>query len=272
MEKDALMINVSSLSGYEYCPRSIYLRGVLKIKPEPNVVQVKGLVGHFVRKELSLRQARLLSRIKEAGEIKSMLEAELDSIIEDIPFIYKEKIMEFGGEEEYRKHTREVKAELLNEIKTISERLSAMVDELGIERALELTTPWKVEYSLKSEKLKLTGRVDKIMRQDRGAGVIPVEIKTGTEGLWEADRIQVCAYGMLLEDKFNVVIPHGFVEYTKVQERKPVLNTEQLRRKVIGTRDSVLDILSGRHVPAVCPHGSGRKCEACGLSEKCYEI
>lgn len=34
---------------------------------------------------------------------------------------------------------------------------------------------------------------------------IPVKIKTGkpSESVWEGDRLQICAYTMLLEEEFN---------------------------------------------------------------------
>jgi len=49
------------------------------------------------------------------------------------------------------------------------------------------------------------------------------------------------------------------------------MTTEKLRREVINTRDSIIEILQGK-IPEICPHGSGKKCEACGYRERCYEI
>jgi CRISPR-associated exonuclease Cas4 len=100
---------------------------------------------------------------------------------------------------------------------------------------------------------------------------VPVEIKTGvvSEFSWDGDRIQLCAYGMLLEEKFREKLPHGILEYTRVEERRPVLFTEKLRRQVIYARDAVLEILDGKN-PGICPHGQPRKCEACALKDECY--
>ena len=53
--------------------------------------------------------------------------------------------------------------------------------------------------------------------------------------------------------------------------KRPVMTTEQLMRRVINARDNIIEILGGR-VPEICPHGSGKKCEACGFRERCYEI
>jgi len=158
----------------------------------------------------------------------------------------------------------------LGELAVLGDELKALVGDLGLKGALGYVTPWRTEYSVKSEALNLSGRVDKVMRRDT---IVPVEVKTGSasEYGWEGDRIQLCAYGMLLEEKFSEKIPHGLIEYTRVQESRPVLFTEKLRRQVIYARDGVEAVLRGE-VPDVCPHGQPKKCGACDLKDECYRI
>lgn len=265
-----MQIHASLLNAYDFCPRIIYLKEVMKITPEQSIKKIKGLVGHAVRKELSLRQAKLLGKVHEPEEIEEYLQKELDNVLLDVPYIYKNLLDE--NDIDYEKYISEVKNELTGEIKIISEKLNDIARELGIYDALKYVTPWKVEYSVKSENLKLSGRIDKVMKQNDK--LIPVEIKTSNpseEGVWEGDRLQTCAYAMLLEDKFNEKINYGFVEYTRVLEQRPVMTTEALRRRVINTRDSIIEILEGK-IPEICPHGSGKKCESCGFKDVCYEI
>jgi len=259
-----MIVNASDLNRFEFCPRLIYLTGVLGLKPEPTLEQMAGIVGHYVRKELSFRQSKVLGRIKSAKELRGVLHSELDSIVVDVPFIYREK-----WNSDCDKILPQVKSEVEKELSLMEEKLKFLVEEVGLQEALKIVTPWKVEYDVKSPTLSLSGRVDKIMKEER---LIPVELKTGQAGesVWEADRIQLCAYCMLLEDKFNENVPSGFVEYTRIQERRPVLATEKFRRKVVHTRDKVADILCGK-IPDICPHGNGRKCEACSLKEECYK-
>jgi len=261
-------VNASTLNQYTFCPRNIYLSKVLKIKTKPTEGQTKGLLGHAVRKELSMRQAKLLGKIQHPDELEIILLQELDQIMQDFPSIYKGMLKDAS----YETLVPDIKAEVLSEIGTISTKLGIIVEELGIDRALQLVTPWKVEYYVRSDSIGITGRVDKIMLDET---YVPVEIKTGqpSDGVWEGDRLQTCAYAMLLEDKFGLKEPitHGFVEYTRIQERRPVMTTEKLRREVINTRDSIIEILQGK-IPEICSHGSGKKCEACGYKEKCYEI
>ncbi|MCX6695307.1 MAG: CRISPR-associated protein Cas4 [Candidatus Altiarchaeota archaeon] len=258
-----MIVNASDLSRFEFCPRSVYLTGVLKVSPKPTIEQLSGLVGHYVRKELSFRQSALLGKMKSVRELDVVLKNELDSIASDVPYIYRDR---WSGDCDVI--LPEVKAEVSRELKTLAEKLSCMVDELGFDESLRKLTPWKIEYDVRSDKLGLKGRVDKVMKEDR---IVPVEIKTGqpSDTVWEADRIQLCAYCMLIEEKFLENIPSGLVEYTRIQERRPVLATEKLRRKVVHTRDKVIALMEGS-VPEICPHGSGRKCESCSLNEECY--
>jgi len=256
-------VNVSDLNRFEYCPRIIYLTSVLKAEPKLTMEQVRGLVGHYVRKELSFRQARVLGKVKSPGELDGLLHRELDSLISDVPFIYREK---WSGECD--RILPEVRVEVYKELAFLKDKLGFLLEELGFDKALRTVTPWKTEYSIRSEVLGLNGRVDKVMREEH---LIPIEIKTGSpsEGVWEGDRIQVCAYCMLLEERFKENVPSGFVEYTRVQEKRPVMASEKLRRSVIYTRDEVHEIMEGK-VPDVCPHGNGRKCESCSLKDVCY--
>jgi CRISPR-associated exonuclease Cas4 len=239
----------------------------MKITPDPGIKKTKGLIGHAVRKELSLRQSKLIGKVSDSSEIEKYLAEELDNVLLDVPYIYKNLLEGM----DYEKYILETRAEMLSEIKIINEKLKDVVDELGVKGALQYLTPWKVEYSIKSENLKLSGRIDKVMKQDN---LIPVELKTSNpseDGVWEGDRLQTCAYAMLLEDKFNEKINYGYVEYIKIHEQRPVMTTEQLRRRVINARDCVIEILEGK-IPEICPHGSGKKCDACDFKDACYEI
>lgn len=263
-----MKIHVSNLNEYSFCPRSIYLSHVLKIEPEPSRERSYGLIGHAVRKELSLRQSKILKDIQNIENIEILLLEELNSVLNDIPYIYKEMLQSIEIED----LIPEIRNEVVSEIKTVSEKLNLIVNELGISNALKRITPWRVEYPLESKKIGFSGRIDKVMKEDT---YIPIEIKTGDvpDSVWEGDRLQTCAYAMLLEEEFRLKKPirFGYVEYTRAQEMRPVMTTEQLRRRVINARDEIIKILEGK-IPEICPHGSGRKCDACGYKERCYEI
>jgi CRISPR/Cas system-associated exonuclease Cas4 (RecB family) len=259
-----MKVNVSTLNEFEFCPRKVYLQHVLKVAPEWTMAQAHSFIGYALRKELSMRKARLLKKVTKERCVDELVREEFACIIMDAPLIHREKLSGISIEALLPEIRREMEAEL----DLLSEKLEALVREHGIKRAIELLTPLKVEYALSSAASGLSGIVDKVVQP-----LAPVDIKTGSvgEGIWEGDRLQVCAYGMLLEEKFNQDVSCGFVEYARIQEQRPVVFTERLRRRVFETRDSVREILSGS-LPEICPHGSGRKCEACGLKESCYRL
>ncbi len=263
-----MQIPVSFLNAYDFCKRTIYLKEVAGIIPKANIKKTRGLVGHAVRKELSLRQQKIIGKISSTSEIENRMIRELDNVLCDFPYVYKD--LSDDPDTCCEKYLPEIRIEVLPEIKIITERLTDITDELGIDGAVKYLTPRWVDYSIKSDKLKLSGKIDKVMKRDN---LVPIEIKTSNpgSGIWGGDRLQICAYAMLLEEKFNEKIPFGFVEYTKIAEQRPVMTTEQIRRRVINARDSVIDILEGE-IPEICPHGSGKKCEACDFRESCYEI
>lgn len=263
-----MSIQVSDLNAYCFCPRSVYLSRTLKIKPEVSDELSKGLVSHVVRREFSMRQSRLLEKVSDVDDIKDALVCELDRVLQEVPHIYRSML---AGIDCVR-YLANIRLELLQEIGLIEDRLRLMVEEVGLEKAVEKITPWRVEYPVKSSTLKISGRVDRVMKNP---SYVPEEIKTGSvpTGIWKGDRLQTCAYAMLLEDQLelNDSILFGFVEYTRVQEKRPVMTTERLRREVIQTRDAVFEILDGV-IPEICPHGNKRKCNGCGYKGRCYDI
>ncbi|MFH0860203.1 MAG: CRISPR-associated protein Cas4 [Candidatus Altiarchaeota archaeon] len=259
-----MKVNVSSLNTLEYCPRVVYLRDALRLKPEPTEEMVRGLLGHAVRKELSIRQPRVLECAGDLSRVEERLMDELKTVLEDAPYIYREMLWDLN----YAKFVDEIRAQVEGEISAMAFKLRTMVSQLGLAESVKQITPWRVEYTVRSDSLKLSGRVDKVMRHE---SIFPVEIKTGQppQGVWSGDAIQVCAYAMLLEEKFNQKIDYGYVEYVRSQESKPVLASEKLRREVILARDSVLGILDGA-VPE--PIEDSGKCPACSYRQLCITL
>ncbi len=258
-----MKVAVSVLSSYSFCPRSVYLSSVLGLEPDSVASLERGLFDHALRKTLIAKQMELLGAVDDAGGLVSALrdvvERSFGVVLEDYPSVRRED-------------AEAVRSEVLADLGALGERVSYIAEDLGFDAALRRMSPWRVDYPVSSEKLSLCGRIDKVMKE---SFYYPVEIKTCSppESVWEGDRIQVCAYALLLEEDVQAKkkIPYGFVEYTRVPEMRPVMNTDSLRKKVSETSEAVFKILEGV-VPDICPHGSGRKCESCGYSKKCYEI
>jgi CRISPR/Cas system-associated exonuclease Cas4 (RecB family) len=258
-----MKVAVSVLSAYSFCPRSVYLSEVLGLEPDSLPEMQRGVFGQEVRKKLIGGQIALLGVVNDIPSLLSALRDELDSIFEGVlnkyPLVSSIDAVK-------------VKSEVVTDLGAFSDRLSYIADDIGFERALRKMTPWKVDYSVSSGNMGLCGRIDKVMKDQI---YYPVEIKTCSppENVWDGDRLQVCAYGLLLEEDLSLKkrIPYGYVEYTRIPEMRPVMYTDSLRKSVTDTRDKVCGLFEG-DVPDICPHGNGRKCESCGYAKRCYEI
>lgn len=257
-----MKIPVSLLNEYSFCPRSVYLSQVLKLEPDSITQMEKGVFSQELRKRLLLRQMSLLAKANDTAFLISALRDELDRAYGKVRL----KFSSLSDEEAVG-----VKKEVLADLCAFSERLDYIAEDIGFEKALDKMTPWKVDYAVSSDNLGLSGRIDKVIKE---SFCYPVEIKTCSppESVWDGDRLQVCAYGLLLEEVLATdKILYGFVEYTRIPEMRPVMFTETLRKNVLKTRSGVCSLFEGE-VPDICPHGNGRKCESCGYSRGCYEI
>lgn len=263
-----MKVKASSLCSYVYCPRSVYLSEYVGVIPPVDYLFVCGLLGHEVRKRLWLRQMSLVSEVYDAGDLGFMLRSALEAVLGEVSAEYRGCF----GDVDVGRCLMDIRSEVVSEISDLVDRVMLMVEDMCLTEALSRVTPKMVDFQASSDRLNLCGCVDLVM-EDSGL-MYPVEVKTcrPSDTVWEGDRLQVCAYGMLLEDVLGVgEVRHGFVLYTHVNERRPVVFNSKLRRKVLDTVKLVEDVLGGR-LPEICPHGNGRKCESCRFAEQCYEI
>jgi CRISPR-associated exonuclease Cas4 len=101
-----------------------------------------------------------------------------------------------------------------------------------------------------------------------GTGVpYPVEYKRGKPKPHEADRVQLCAQALCLEEMFGVAVPAGALFYGKTRRRCDVSFDATLRALTRGTITRAHELLdSGVTPPAVYEK---KKCESCSLIDLC---
>ena len=119
---------------------------------------------------------------------------------------------------------------------------------------------------LVSERLKIVGRPDRIVRQ--GEFLIPEEWKPSARRIYHGHRLQVVAYCLLIEEEFGVRPPHGVVVLAE-GKRVEVENSEELRAEVLSVAAKIREHrrniereipvqATGREVPRVRPAGKLR--------------
>ena len=117
-----------------------------------------------------------------------------------------------------------------------------------------------------SERLKLVGRPDRIIRQ--GEDLIPEEWKS-SKRVSKGHRLQLGTYFLLIEEEYGERPPFGVVVLGD-GSRVEVENTESLRSEVLSIAEKIREHRAtlGEAIPVRQP---AWKCRACGQRENCSQ-
>lgn len=269
-------VKVSDLTRYLICPRLVYFsakehhEGMAKGKE-------RGFIESILLKELAFNLHKFYGERKVDGpepepESESEMEEEhaewvIEDIVDGVERIYKEELK--GVEKDFFEEVKEdfirslsmstktENGDWLEKVRTENE-LSELENAYGYER----------EHAMLSEKLSMSGSVDKLIRTEEE--VIPCMIKTGKcpeYSVWKSDRVQLAAYAMLIEEEFGfeTTVKRGFVEYIRNAESRET----QIRRR---DRALALQILKRvkRIKEGVYPEkGGNAPCDKCVFAERC---
>ena len=94
----------------------------------------------------------------------------------------------------------------------------------------------------------------------------PVEYKRGHSKDIDADRLQLCAQAMCLEEMLCCDIPEGALFYGETRRREAVFFTDDLRARVRDELAEMHELYRRGHTPKVKP---SKSCNACSLKELC---
>ena len=94
----------------------------------------------------------------------------------------------------------------------------------------------------------------------------PVEYKHGAPKESDADRLQLCAQGMALEEMLVCSVPRGALYYAQPRRRELVEFTPELRKKTRRPAAEMNEYFARGDTPKVRP---GKHCNACSLKEIC---
>jgi CRISPR-associated exonuclease Cas4 len=127
---------------------------------------------------------------------------------------------------------------------------------------------------LVSRRLGLSGIADVVEfhreASSEGAAVwlpFPVEYKRGKPKTHDADRIQLCAQALCLEEMLSIAVPEGALFYAKPRRREAVTFTLELRWQVTDLAARLHALLHETGLPP--PLVGDARCDACSLVEIC---
>jgi CRISPR-associated exonuclease Cas4 len=95
----------------------------------------------------------------------------------------------------------------------------------------------------------------------------PVEYKRGKPKPHDADRVQLCAQALCLEEMLQTPVPAGALFYGKTRRRLPVAFDAPLRSLTLQTIELLHAMIASRRTPAAVYEK--RKCERCSLINLC---
>jgi CRISPR-associated exonuclease Cas4 len=138
-------------------------------------------------------------------------------------------------------------------------KLSFRVVELGWGHTVALD-----DQTLVSRRYGLSGKPDRLIRH--GGTIVPEEWKSSAE-IWPSQRAQLGVYFLLIEDRFGVRPPHGFIVLGDGSPHK-VENTASLRAWVLKVADQIRAARRRIEVPIPVSPKPGQ-CRPCGMRGHC---
>ena len=95
----------------------------------------------------------------------------------------------------------------------------------------------------------------------------PVEYKRGKPKGHDADRVQLCAQAMCLEEMLGVAVPGGALFYGRTRRRQDVAFDAPLRELTVKTAARLHELIAAGRTPAAVYEK--RKCDRCSLKDLC---
>ena len=269
------MISVTNLTTYMFCPRKLYLLNVLEFEEPPKEAVLLGSVKHNVFDKINKADELIVTSI-----LKSTQQQEIE-------IIYRKKYSEILRNEikqnkkiidRLKLSSKELFEEIwplfLDEAQARSYNISEFIEEhnlFGEELWNALTPKILTEIKLVSKELELMGVIDRIEIRDQK--YIPIELKTGVtpkSNVWPEHKIQIGAYGMLIESQLNKSVSHGFIDYTSDKEKRLVYINPFLKVEINKLIREVKKLLESNKLPPIIENKN--KCKSCSLKEECYKM
>lgn len=240
------MIRVSDITIYHKCPRMCFFTNKgHNLITEVTPVYLEGII---------LKELALVYDLAFNSEDKlPIMNRELDRISNEIPVIYRNELGIMDDE---------TLAKSVTDVRSCVEVICSNLSSYNGFFAGELSH----NESLHSEKFGLTGSPDRMIRTNDE--LTPSIIKTGKmplNGIWQSDRLQLTAYAVLIEEKYDIPVRRGYVEYARWGVVREAAIKRHERRSVLQILEKIKKIQNGimpeKPKDAPCVH--------CGFTGMC---
>jgi CRISPR-associated protein Cas4 len=268
-----MLISVSMLTAYDYCKRKLFLEKVLGIKEEPKEETTKGKIRHKVFEEIARIEPEIILSITKSDyldDIKRKYSNAAARILREtiLYHTYTLKSLDIKPLELYK----ELWPLFEDEIATRATGVWNLIQKYliyGYELIQKLPRA-EPEYKIISTKLNLIGVIDRIEFIDNSP--VPIELKSGKmpiEGVWPGHKIQLAAYSLLIEEKYEKVVKEGYVFYLDSNEKRRVVFNPFMKSEVIDLISKVNELLEQKTAPELAQNTN--KCVSCRLRQICHD-
>jgi len=140
--------------------------------------------------------------------------------------------------------------------------LHERTDRPGMEKRRGVRTEFGLP--LRSLELGLAGRADAV--EYLPSGPCPVEYKLGRPKKHDADRVQLCAQAMCIEEMTGSAVPIGALYYATTRRREELALDETLRGRVRELAAALHELIASGVTPLPV---FGPRCRNCSLAPLC---
>ena len=263
------MINISSINTHMFCPMKLYLQTHVDTTENIDVqlhLEIKKLkidIQDLIQKNMrKLKNDMTIMEIENvlSQNISSYLEGSFNSIQSMHLGLTNQQILEINDETYFNLKLFALKAKQAMEL----------LEKNGFSISDMFFFFFLYSYLLKDSQLELMGLCDKIEIVD--GKYYPILIKNSNpplKGVWDQDAINLVANAILIEEEFDNEVFVGFVDYSKIGDRRPVVMDVNLRKALFEILEEVKDIVYNKKVPTV--KVNDRKCRNCEYKKICLK-
>ena len=269
-----MKISVSLLSSYLYCSRKLFLEKVLLLEEPPKESLVMGSIRHETYDNINKKEEEIVTSITKRTDLTAIQKLYRQNYLKILrKSIANNKkrlqVVNINMLEAYKKSFPFIMEESSVRAANIFNFIETN-NVFGSELWQKLTPKIISELRVESDELRLKGIIDQV--HVYGNEYVPFELKTGrtpSDGVWPSHRIQIAAYSLLLQEKFNKQIKEGFVVYLDTKEKRHIAFNPFMKHEVKQIVGEIISLLESKELPDFC--NNENKCRKCGLKQTCYD-